>query len=141
MNNSVLDSYRSLVNFNYLPYEKLIAKLYQQLPIVEKNFSEISEIDQTHLDIISKTNRDTEFRFFILSRTNSTDSFYDVFVDADLEQNIYLIIGNDKYLESNSNELFKMVYLLRGIPVSEYTDDSLFANEYIGFLKMWDARP
>lgn len=131
-----LQQYRELINFEALSPEELAQTLCSKLPLQEIDPDDNPIVDKHHVEINLLNREDSSFRVFLLSDQEESKKYYDLFPKEDYEpfSGIYLILGDAGYIESNSNELFRDVFLLKGITEEQFEKGTVEARQYIDLL-------
>lgn len=125
-----------MINFETLSPEELAQTLCAKLPLQEIDPDDNPFVDKHHVEINLSNRADRSFRIFLLSNNRESKKYYDLFQKEDFEpfSGIYLVLGDAGYLESNSDELFRDVFLLKGITEEQLEEGTVEARQYIDLL-------
>lgn len=131
-----LQNYRSMVNFKVLSPDELAEELCSRLPLREIDPDNNTVVDKQHVEINLSNREDRSFRVFLLDDNDMSRKYYESFPAEDYEPFpvIYLVIGDAGYLESNSNELFRDSFLLKGISEEQFEKGTVAARQYVDLL-------
>lgn len=137
MKREILEKYRSKVNFHYLTNEELLNAFDEKYALREVDIDAYPILTKSYIESVLEHREDTTARVFVLEKNAQSHHYYDVFRAEDFEPfpEIYILLGNKDYYESNCSEVFCDLFFLKGITEEEYEKGEVKARQYVDMLE------